>query len=118
MFKYDELSDTLYISFSPGEKGTGIELNEHILLRVNKAERRAIGLTIFEYSVLAQRTEVGPRSFPLTGLAELSDELRELALDILQRPPVSHILTLSAYTPSAAETIPITLLLPLPAAAA
>lgn len=117
-FNYDELSDTLYISFSPGEKGTGIELNEHILLRVNKAERQAIGLTIFEYSVLAQRTEVGPRSFPLTGLAELSDELRELALDILQRPPVSDILTLSAYTPSAAETIPITLIQPLPAAAA
>ncbi len=117
-FNYDELSDTLYISFSPGEKGTGIELNEHILLRVNKTERRAIGLTILEYSVLAQRTEVGPRSFPLTGLAELSDEVRELALDIVQRPPVSDILTLSAYTPSAAETIPITLLLPLPAAAA
>ncbi|MCW5851937.1 MAG: DUF2283 domain-containing protein [Anaerolineae bacterium] len=118
MFKYDELSDTLYINFSPGEKGTGIELNEHLLLRVNKAERRAIGLTLFEYSVLAQRTEVGPRSFPLTGLAELGDELRDLALDILQRPPVSDILTLSAYTPSGAETIPITLLLPLPAVAA
>lgn len=25
---YDEMSDTLYISFSSGEKGTGIELNE------------------------------------------------------------------------------------------
>jgi len=40
--RYDEISDTLYVSFSPGEKATGIELNEHFLLRVNKMERRAV----------------------------------------------------------------------------
>ncbi len=109
MYNYDELSDTLYISFSPGEKATGIELNDHMLLRINKSERRAIGLTIFEYSVLAQKTNLGPRSFPLTGLNELSEELRELVLEILLQPPVNEILTLSAYTPSITETIPITL---------
>jgi len=117
-FNYDEASDTLYVSFAPGEKATGIELNDHILLRVNKVERRAVGLTFFEYSLLAQRTEVGPRSFPLTGLAQLSDELREMALDILLRPPVSDILSVSAYTPSLMETIPITSLHPLLPAAA
>jgi len=42
---YDEISDTLYVSFEPGKKATGIELNDHILLRINKKERRAIGLT-------------------------------------------------------------------------
>jgi len=52
---YDEVSDTLYVSFAPGEKATGIELNDHILLRVNKKERRAIGLTFFNYSLLAQK---------------------------------------------------------------
>lgn len=118
IFNYDEVSDTLYISFAPGEKGTGIELNDHILLRVNKAEHRAVGLTFFEYSLLAQRTEVGPRSFPLTGLAQLSDELKEIVLDILLHPPVSDILSLSAYTPSPVEIIPITVLQPVPATAA
>ncbi len=113
---YDEASDTLYISFAPGEKATGIELNDHILLRINKAERKAVGLTFFDYSVLAQRTAVGPRSFPLTGLAQLSGDLREVVLDILRRSPVSDILSLSAYTPSLVETIPITSLHPLPAA--
>ncbi len=113
-FNYDEMSDTLYISFAPGEKATGIELNDHILLRINKVERRAVGLTIFEYSLLAQRTEIGPRGFPLTGLNRLSDGLRELVLDILSRPPVSEILSLLAYTPSPMETIPITSLQPLP----
>ncbi len=116
-FNYDEMSDTLYVSFAPGEKATGIELNDHILLRVNKVERRAVGLTFFEYSLLAQRTEIGPRSFPLTGLAQLSDELREMVLEIMSRPPVSDILALSVYTPSLAETIPIASLQPLPATA-
>ena len=27
IFNYDEVSDTLYVSFAPGEKATGIELN-------------------------------------------------------------------------------------------
>ena len=112
IFNYDEVSDTLYVSFAPGEKATGIELNDHILLRINKKERRAIGLTFLDYSLLAQRTDVGPRSFPLTGIVELSEELREMVLDILRRPPVSDILFLSSYTPSIAETIPITLLQP------
>jgi uncharacterized protein YuzE len=117
-FNYDEPSDTLYVSFAPGEKATGIELNDHILLRLNKAERKAIGLTFFEYSILAQRTEVGPRSFPLSGLAQLSDELREIVLEVILRPPVSEILSLSAYTPSSIETIPITSLQPVPAVTA
>lgn len=115
--RYDEESDSLHISFSPGENATGIELTDHILLRINKVERRAIGLTILDYSLLAQSTEVGLRSFPLNGLAQLSTELRELVLDIVRRPPVSDFLTLSAYTPSASEMIPITSIRPLPSAA-
>jgi len=117
-FNYDEVSDTLYVSFTPGEKATGIELNEHILLRINKAKRRAVGLTFFEYSLLAQHTDMGPRGFPLPGLDQLADELREMVLEILLDPPVSDLLALLAYTPSPAETIPITSLQPLPAFAA
>jgi len=118
IYNYDELSDTLYVSFAPGETATGIELNDHILLRINKTERRAIGLTFFEYSFLAQKTDVGLRSFPLTGLAKLSDELREMVLDILRYPPVSDIFLLSTYTPSIAEAIPIILLRPIGTVAA
>jgi uncharacterized protein YuzE len=108
IFNYDKESDTLCVSFVPDVEATGIELNDHILLRINKAERKAIGLTFFEYSILTQQTDMGPRSFPLTGLDRLSDELRTLVFDILQRSPVKEILPLSAYTPSAVETIPIT----------
>lgn len=108
IFKYDETGDTLYVSFAAGATGTGIELNDNILLRVDEAGRRAVGLTIFNYSVLAQPTELGHRSFPLTGLEELPTDARDLVIEILHTPPVSEILSLSAYTPSIVETVPIT----------
>src|SRR5687767_9019546 len=114
VIKYDEMSDTLYISYEPGKSATGIELNEHILLRIDKQQRKAVGLTLFEYSTLSQTTEIGPRSFPLTGLAELSGELRAVVLEIAFRAPVSEYLSISAYTPSLHETIPIATLHPLP----
>ncbi|MBL7094091.1 DUF2283 domain-containing protein [candidate division KSB1 bacterium] len=107
-FNYDEISDTLYVSFNPGEKATGIELNEHILLRINKKKRKAIGLTFLDYSILAQKAEFGPRSFPLTGFDQLSGELKEIVLEILLHPPVNRILHLSSYTPSFVDTTPIT----------
>ena len=105
---YDEISDTLMIAFEPGKQATGIELNDHILLRIDKEKRQAVGITFLDYSLLAQRADYGPRSFPVTGLSKLPEELRELVLDILQKSPVSDILTLSTYTPSYAESIPIT----------
>ena len=112
--RYDEESDSLQITFAPGRSATGLELNENILLRVDRSAGEAVGLTIFNFSVLAQPTEMGPRSVPLTGLADLSPEMRELALAILRRSPVSEHLRLSAYAPSAdpRELVPITLLEP------
>ncbi len=106
-FSYDEMSDTLYVSFAPGEKATGIELNDHIILRINTRERRTIGITFLEYSLLAQKTEVGPRSFPLSGLSSLSEALRELVLDMLRDSPVSDILFLSAYTLQLSKRFPL-----------
>jgi uncharacterized protein YuzE len=105
---YDEPSDTLIVAFEPGAQATGIELNEHILLRIDKKRRKAIGITFLDYSLLAQRADFGPRSFPITGLGKLSEDLRALVLDILQKSPVNDILTLSTYTPSYTEAIPIT----------
>lgn len=105
IFNYDEISDTLTISFFPGETATGIELNDNILLRINKQKRYAVSLSIFNYSILAQKPEVGLRSLPLTGLAELSSTLRQTVLAILLQKPVSDILAVSTYTPSVAEHV-------------
>lgn len=113
---YDEISDTLYMSFIPDAKATGIELSENILLRIDKDNRQVVGITFLNYSILIQKADFGPRSFPLTGLAKLPDETREIVMKILESSPVKEILSLSTYTPSFSEAIPITLLhLPQPA---
>ncbi|MBA2244109.1 MAG: DUF2283 domain-containing protein [Gemmatimonadetes bacterium] len=112
--RYDDTSDTLYIAFAPGARATGLELNDHILLRVDQANRVAVGLTLLNFSLLAQPTEMGPRSFALTGLAHLPGESRELALALLRSTPVRDFLALSAYTPTGdpAEVVPIAALRP------
>lgn len=48
----DEPTDTLHVSFAPGEGATGVELNANLLLRIDKRTRRPVGLTIFNYSLL------------------------------------------------------------------
>ena len=109
-YSYDKAADVLYISFSPGERATtAVELNNNILLRFNRAEKRAIGLTLMDFSVLIQFTDLGPRSFPLVGLDELEPDWRETVIEIITKPPVNDILKVSVYTPSLAEAVPITL---------
>jgi uncharacterized protein YuzE len=116
-FAYDEESDTLYIAFAPGEHATGIELTDHILFRINTREHRAVGVTLFDYSILAQQTDMGPRSFPLIGIDRLPPALRDLVFELLRQPPVRDILALSAYTPTLTETTPIIAVQPLTLAA-
>jgi hypothetical protein len=105
--RYDEASDTLTVSFVPGVTATGLELNEHILMRVNKAERQVVSLTFLDYSLLIQSDDLGVRQFPLTGLANLAEETRAIVLDVLRRAPVQDYLSLSVYTPTFANAIPI-----------
>jgi uncharacterized protein YuzE len=108
-YTYDKEADVLYISFAPGEEPTAaVELNDNILLRFNRAARRAIGLTLMDFSVLVQLTELGPRSFSLSGLAELESEYQEVVIEIITTPPVNRILKVSSYMPTAAEVVPIT----------
>jgi uncharacterized protein YuzE len=109
VYSYDKEADVLYISFSPGEKAaTAVELNDNILLRFNRAEKRAVGLTLMDFSVLVQLTRLGPRSFPLSGLKELEPDWQETVIEIITKPPVNQILKVSSYTPSLTETVPIT----------
>jgi len=110
IFSYDKEADVLYISFSPGEKATtAVELNDNILLRFNLAEKRAVGLTLMDFSILVQLTELGPRSFPLSGLRDLEPDWQDIVIEIVTQPPVNQILKASAYTPSLTETVPIAL---------
>ncbi|MBN1582482.1 MAG: DUF2283 domain-containing protein [Anaerolineae bacterium] len=119
-FSYDKEADVLYVSFSPGEKAaTAVELNDNILLRFNRAEKRAVGLTLMDFSVLVQLTHLGPRSFPLSGLKDLEPDWQDVVIEIITQPPVNQILKVSTYTPSLAESIPIASVesMPIPMAA-
>jgi len=107
-YNYDKEVDVLYISFYPGEKATtAVELNDNILLRLNLEERRAIGLTLLDFSALVQETRFGPRNFPLTGIAELAPDWQDMVIKILKSPPVNKILRVSVYAESSYETTPI-----------
>ncbi len=120
IYSYDKEADVLYISFSPGEKATSaVELNDNILLRFNRAEQRAVGLTLMDFSVLVQLTNLGPRSFPLSGLQDLEPDWQDMVIHIITQPPVNQILKVSVYTPSLTETVPIASVekIPVPVAA-
>lgn len=109
-YSYDQEADVLYISFAPGEKPTAaVELHPNILLRFNRDEKRAIGLTLMDFSVLVQHTNLGPRNFPLTGLQELEPEWQDMVIKIITSAPVNRILKVSAYSSTPQETTPITL---------
>ena len=52
-YNYDKEADIMYISFASGEKATtAVELNKNILLRLNRSEKRVVGLTLMDFSVL------------------------------------------------------------------
>ncbi len=105
---YDQEADILEIFFGKNEAATGIELNEHILLRLNQQTKRAISLLLNDFSILTERTEFGPRSFPLDGLEHLPTELRDLVLQLIVSMPVSQFLKVSHFHASPTERVPLT----------
>ena len=114
---YDEEADLMEIFFGENESATGIELTDHIVLRIHRESRRAVGLVLLHFSVLTQATEYGPRNFPLSGLEELPDDLRQLVLEIIGSRPVNGFLKLSHFQAPAGESIPLTYVEPIKAAA-
>ncbi|RRR78596.1 MAG: DUF2283 domain-containing protein [Candidatus Viridilinea halotolerans] len=118
IYAYDEVSDTLAITIVPGEKATGIELTDHIILHINKVERRLVRITLLDYSLLVRQTEYGPCTFPLTGLNASSAEIRDLVLDLLRDTPGKDILRIAAYTSDDGHIVPIVFVQPVFAQAA
>jgi len=117
-FAYDEEGDILEIAFDSVQATCAIELTDDILLRFNLEREQAAGLTILDFSTLTSSTEIGPRSFPLTGLTDLPEELRRTVVKILTSPPVNRFLKLTCYSPTPTERIPLTYVVRPPALAA
>lgn len=105
---YDEEGDALDIFFNENEPATGVELTDHILLRLNQKTARAVSLTINHFSILPEQTEYGPRSFALESLAELPEDLRELTLRLLMKAPVNRFLKISNFQMTPSQRVPLT----------
>ena len=111
---YDQEVDILEIFFGANEPATGIDLTEHIILRLNQQTKRAVSLLLLDFSILTEQTEYGPRSYPLTKLYDLPDGLRELVLRLVTSMPVRQFLKVSHFHPSPTEGVPIIYVEPQP----
>jgi len=105
---YDIEADILEFFFGPNEPSTGVELTDHIVLRVNSKTRRAISLSVLHFSILTERTEYGPRSYALDNLNDVSEDLRKLALQLLTTLPVSQFVKVTHFQASPTKQIPVT----------
>jgi hypothetical protein len=65
-------------------------------------------LLLLDFSILTERTEYGPRSYPLDKLDELPEELRELVLQVVTSMPVSQFLKVSHFQASSTKRVPLT----------
>ncbi len=110
---YDEEGDMLDIFFGENEPATGIELTDNILLRVNRAAKRAVSLTILHFSIMAERTEFGTRSYPLSNLKTLPVDLQEIVMNAIITAPVSQFLRVSYFQASQKKRMPFASVEPL-----
>lgn len=109
---YDEVEDILEVFFGENEPATGVELTDHILLRLNQTTGRAVSLTLLHFSILMERTEYGPRSYPLNHLKDLPEPLREVVARTLTTSPVNEFLKLSYFQASPTKRVPFTYIEP------
>ncbi len=109
---YNKEDDVMEIFFGENENATGIELTDHILLRVNAKTARAVSLAIRHFSIHAEQTEFGPRSYPLSNLDELPEDLKKTAIRIISTPPVNFFLGISNFQAIKAPPVPFAFLEP------
>ncbi len=105
---YDREADILEVFFGENQPATGVELTDNIIIRVDQKTKRAISLMFIHFSILAEKTVYGPRSYPLDNLNNLPEDLRELVLHLIASIPVNQFLEISYFQASQTERIPFT----------
>lgn len=95
-YNYDREGDILYISFGRSEHVVGVELGDHLLLRLDTGKDtmcppRAVGLTVL-FPAQLQALGHAP-TFTLERLARLPADVRAAVLEVLSKPPVSELLS-------------------------
>ncbi len=105
---YDRETDTLEMFFGPNQPATGIELTDHILLRLDLKTHRAISVSVLHFSILSEPTEYGPRSYAINKIDELPEDLREIVFKVITTMPVRQFLKVTHFQASAIQQIPVT----------
>lgn len=113
--KYDPEGDVLDVFFAPDRAVWTIELTDNIMISIDRSKRKAIRLTLLDFTELIRPTPFGPRSFPLTGLADLPIHERDLVVEILTTSPVNAWLDISSVQTMPDSPFAVAHLEPLPA---
>jgi len=95
-YGYDPESDVLEVHFGEKRPAWTIELTDNITISIDRGTRQARSLLFLDFTELIRPTPMGPRSFPLTGLADLPIAERDLVIEILTTQPVASWLDVSA----------------------
>lgn len=95
-YEYDEASDVLDVHFVAERRPAWtIELTPNVMISIDRVRQQVVGLTFLGYTALIEPTLWGPRSFPITGLANLPFEERDLVFAVLNYPSVQAWLDVS-----------------------
>jgi hypothetical protein len=95
-YEYDPESDVLDVYFGPKRPAWTIELTGNVMLSIDRQTGKATALSLLDFTELIRPTPLGPRSFPLTGLADLPLTERDMVIRALTTPPVSRWLDVSS----------------------
>jgi len=95
-YEYDRETDMLDVYFGEKRPAWTIELTANITISIDRETEVPVALGFLDFTELIRPTPFGPRSFPITGLADLPIVERDLVLRVLTSPPVSSWLDVSA----------------------
>lgn len=73
---YEAESDELNIYFGENRKATGVQLSDHILLRLDRAEGKAVSLSLIDFSLLTPQAEQPPIPIGLVAEIQMPDPVR------------------------------------------
>jgi len=114
---YDDEGDILDVyfdGFSSERPVWTLELTDNIMITIDRAQRQVLALGFLDFSELIRRTPFGPRSFPITGLADLPLAERDLVLEVLGREPIQRWLDVSTVEHLPDSPFVVTHLAPMP----
>ena len=95
-YEYDPEGDVLDVYFGEKRPAWTIELTDNIMISLDRESEDVVALSFLDFTELIRPTPLGPRSFPLTGLADLPLNERELVMKMLTTPPANAWLDVSA----------------------